>query len=403
MRISTIFKKGFLKYLLFFTLLNFILYFFIWGLGQKTKINVVDYNVGYHYFPDPRALGQKPDIFKSLLVFDAQWYMKIVAEGYPKILGNLPLQKLAVADAATYAFFPLYPMVVFLVNKMVNNIPLTIFIFSNFLILFNFLLLYLFIKTIDSDRVAIKTALLTFLFPMAIVLRSGYAETFFLTLLIIFSYLISKKKFSSAAVIYGLMTITKANSFPLVLILIYEALKSQGKFSLIKKIQHTIFLLFLSGLPLAIFIYYCFQKTGNPFIFLKVRALWYSNTLNWPWLLFSHLLDNLYAMVEFPFLKFHQFASSKVEVVTVALILYLLIKSYRKIPSFLWYISFLFWLFPILTTTLLSYTRYQVVSFPIFYFLAKKLMGWRYVILLAAFVVGIFIVSRYFVGWYWVG
>jgi hypothetical protein len=81
----------------------------------------------------------------------------------------------------------------------------------------------------------------------------------------------------------------------------------------------------------------------------------------------------------------------------------LLVKKRKLLPVKLWWIAFLLWLFPLLTTTPMSFMRYQTVSFPLFLMLANMLKGKVYLMILGLWIIGLLLVGLYFINWYWVG
>lgn len=153
--------------------------------------------------------------------------------------------------------------------------------------------------------------------------------------------------------------------------------------------------------------FFCYVMTGNPLIFIKVRPYWVTNAHLLPSIIrnspFLYLAVNAYNVIEFPFLSWHSFNSSKIDIIATFAVLYLLIKSRGNIPSNLWWISFLLWLFPLLSVEYMSFTRLQIVSFPLFYYLAKKLNGWKFLLVFSIFTISLYVISLYFVNWVWVG
>lgn len=387
------YKNYFFKYLVLFVLINILLFLFIIKFNNKVKLNLRFYNAAVHFYEDPRINSKNFDFFKSTSVYDAQWYLEIAKSGYPKINSNFKLIDFRKNEPHKYAFFPLYPFLLYLVNIPVNNLELTAFFLSMIFTLINFCLLYFFISLIDTKKTSVKTALLLFTFPLSIFYRSFFSEGLFLFLLLLFVIFLYKKKFYLSGVFLGLSLVTRANSLPLVLLIFFDFYKNYKKVLIKSKIIGLIGLIFTIFLPLFIWMLVNYYLTGNFFTFLMVR--------NFSFL--DPLLNNLYRIVEFPFLPSHAFADSKIEVLSVFTLLYFLLKSKRTLDYRLWWIMFSSWLFPLLTTPLISYSRYQIVSFPIFYYLARQLKNWRYSIVFSSFLIGLFFLSLYFVNWYWFG
>lgn len=392
------------KYSILFILLNIVLYVFISLFGARIPLNTLGYKVAYHFYTDERIQGRKTDLFKSLAVFDAQWYLRIAQTGYPKIKGTVSLDALNIDDAPSYAFFPLYPLTITLINSVMHNATISAFVLANIILMINFFLLILLISRLDNFNTGVKTAFLLFSFPLSIFFRSYFSEGVFLTFLLLFSYSLLKKKYIISSFFFGLLTVIKANSIPLFFLILYQYFFSERKIRMHSKIITFALIVLISIAPILLWSLFCFFNTGNPLVYLKVREYWFANSYTMPLKFFvPYMLNNAYSIIEFPFLAWHSFSSSKVEVIAIFAIFTLLIKSRKTIPPMVWGISLLLWLFPLITTTTMSFSRYQIVSYPLFYFLAKKLSGWKYYFCLFIFISTLFVLSIYFVNWYWLG
>src|SRR5215469_3008709 len=105
--------KSFKCSIFIFLLINVFLYLFIFFLHQIVPFNTSYYNYAYHYLPDPRYYHHSFNFLRSLDQWDAQWYISIAAKGYSRAGGSF-----------MYAFYPMYPLTVFVINKIINNIEL---------------------------------------------------------------------------------------------------------------------------------------------------------------------------------------------------------------------------------------------------------------------------------------
>lgn len=397
-------KGPFLKYLAAFILINICLFFFVNRFNNLVSFNRDYYNAAVHFYEDPRITNKKFDFFKSSSVYDSQWYLEIARSGYPKININSKSIDLLNNDLHKYAFFPFYPLLLALINIPINNLELTALYLSAVFMIIDFYLLYLFISLIDTKKTAIKTAFLLFVYPLSIFYRSIFSEGLFLALLLLFTIFLFKKRFYLSALFLGLSLITRANAFPFVLLLFFDFYQSNKNLLNKEKIIKFIKLIFIISFPLFMWLLFNYYQTNNLFAFLKVRDYLVKNSLFSSLItIINPLLNNLYRIIEFPFLPWHAFADSKIEVISVIIIFYLLIKSKKYLDYRLWWIAFGFWIFPLVTTSLISYSRYQVVSFPIFYYLAKRLNNWQYTGVFLTFIIGLFVLSLYFVNWYWFG
>lgn len=385
--------RYFLTYLILFFLLNAGLYFFILKFNSRLPLeSTFHYSRGIdHFIQDTRITQRRFNLLNALVQYDAQWYLKIASLAYPD------LSQLKTPSRLAYAFFPLYPLVLSLFNFLVDNILVTAFIVSNLILVANFCLLYFLMKKYYSKKTIVKSLFLLFCFPGSIFFRSYFAEGLFLLLLIIFAYFLLSKRYWRAAFVLGLLNITKANAFFLNLYLIIDYyLYLRRKKEDWKK---NILLILLISLPFFLWMAYCFHRNQDWFYIFKVRSNWFYEVKVFP----LFFLYNLKKILEFPYLPWHDYYNSKIEVLAILLIGLLLLKNKFTIKKELWWIAFLLWLFPLLSTTTMSFSRYQIVSFPVFLILAKTLKKRSYYLVLAVFICGLLWASLYFVNWYWLG
>ena len=397
-------KKPLVKHLLIFIIINLCFYWFIVKFNNLVPFSHRFYSTAVHFYDDPRIKNQSFNLLKSISVWDGQWYLEIAKNGYPKIDINKTQLDIESNQPHKYAFFPLYPLILSSLNLLINNIELTALLLSSTLLIINFCLLHLFISKIDKPNIAAKTVWLLFLCPWALFYRFYFSEGLFLTILLLFVINLFKKNYFKSSLFLSLLLVTRANGLLLIPLLFCEFIKYHRQQSIKIILFKCLQLLIIIFLPLSIWLLFNYLQTNNFLTILKVRnygvndSLWHSIKT-----IINPLLSNLYRIIQFPYLSFHAFTDSKVEVITVILTGLILKKSRKVIDSRLWLIAFVFWLFPLITTSLISYSRYQIVSFPLFYYLAKKTNQLQYSILIFIFTLGLFCLSLYFINWYWVG
>ena len=163
---------------------------------------------------------------------------------------------------------------------------------------------------------------------------------------------------------------------------------------------------FLSALiiPTGFLLYLCFGyiQTGDwNFYSTAVKSGWgtdFSMTK-------AHILNKLILILRFFSLPLHTFHASKID--TLLLLFFLVAISLmwldRKFPRELTLWSTVLWIAPFLATTdLMSYSRYVIVSFPVFLFLGLR-RGWIKYLLIVFFAVGYFYGLRAVIRYDWVG
>src|SRR3989338_2983125 len=124
-------SKIFIGFFLFIAV-NFILYANIFVNHDKVPFNSLLYfDSAHHFLKDERAVGGQFDFLRAMGQYDAQWYLKIAKTGYPKNPTTVSMEEKSVMDGLTFAFFPLYPLILSFLNKPINNIETTAFVVSN--------------------------------------------------------------------------------------------------------------------------------------------------------------------------------------------------------------------------------------------------------------------------------
>lgn len=391
-------NKQFGLFLLVFILLNIFLYLFITAFHSKIGFNSYNYIYNsHHFFEDGRIKNEKNfNLLRALGQYDAQWYLKIASTGYPKYPQVSKIDDKSTMNGLTYAFFPLYPMILRLVDYLISNIELSAFLVSNILLIVNFASLYFVVGKLFDKNLGLKTAFLIFLFPFSIFFRSYFTEGLQLLLLVWFGYFFVKKNFLISAVFLSLINISKGNLLLLnlvFLILLFRAAFDR-KLSVIR----------LAGLALIIFTpllgwtVFNFLQTGNYLYFYSVQKSWFDCGF-----IFCAPLNNLYVITYFLQLPFHYFHASKIDVFIVFIALVTLIKSRNFLPREWWWMSFAIFITPLLVKDLLSYTRLQMISFPLFLYIASSVNKVSFTILIVVLFAALFFTSLFFVNWYWVG
>lgn len=378
---------------LFFIFVNFGLLLFVVAFNKNIPFSSQNYIINaHHYMVDPRINGGNFNLLNALGQFDAQWYLKIAQDGYPQKPHNFDMNNKKIMDGLSYAFFPFYPLVIHIINLIISNLQLSAFLGSNLIMLLSFLSLFFLVAKLFTQQLALKTTLLVFFYPLSIFFRSYFSEGLFILLLIWFCYFFIQKKWVISGFLLGLLSVTRASGlflWPLFLLYLFWGYKDHS--TKLKDIFKSLVCLFL---PFSLWLIYCFYQTGDSLIFYRVRSNWFQE---FPLYFTSLKVANFFN------LPVHAFRYSQIDIGTLLIFGFLLYISWRKLPTKLWWISFLLWVGPTLTTDTMSFSRYQIVSFPMFIFIAKYLNWWNFLTLLALFIIGLFWVSLYFVNWYWIG
>jgi hypothetical protein len=277
-----------------------------------------------------------------------------------------------------------------------SHIELSAFILANFLLIITFSSLYLVVSRLYSRSLAAKTAWLVFLFPFSVYFRSYYADCLQLLLIIWFLYFLIRKKYLPSAVLLGLLNITKGITLPLNFLL-FIPLTVQLLRHLLRPVK--VFSYFLiAAFPLGLWTLYNYFQTGSPLFFLTVQSSWFHFHPQLP-----PIAYNLLVIFSLPRLPFHSDHYSQIDALTAVISLFLIIKSRKFLSPPLWWTGLTIWVVPFITSDLMSFSRYQAVSFPIFLYLSSRLKAFPYFVLLSFLAVVFFITSLFFVNWHWVG
>jgi len=125
--------------------------------------------------------------------FDGVHYLAVAQHGYTGLINN------------EQAFFPLYPLLISILNKPIGNFFLSAFLISNLCFLGAMIALYKLVKKMYSVHVARWSILFLVCFPTSFFFGSIYTESLFLFLLLVtFLCLNSRKYFLSFT--FGLLS-----------------------------------------------------------------------------------------------------------------------------------------------------------------------------------------------------
>jgi Gpi18-like mannosyltransferase len=380
-------NKTFLLSLSFFLLLNSLFYaataYFYQTVPLQTKIYHTQAN---HYFTDPRINDGNFNLLRAMGGWDAQWYLKIADAGYATRNGM---------DALSYAFFPFYPIVLMVFNGVFANLEVTAFILTNLFLIANFASLYYVISKLYSSSIALRANFLLFLFPFSAYFRYYYAEALFLFLLIWFSYFLIKRRWFVTTFLLSLLVITKPQGLvlvPVYLFYIWQAI-SHDKLPKWKGWSA----MTIGSLPFLAWLRFCYLQTHDSMYWSTVQSVWYKPRS--PIYLLFHNIQTVFSFFSLPF---HSWHASRIDVLSILLVLLLLYKSKKYLKPELWVISLILCISPLVLKDTMSYSRYIIVAFPLAIYAASVIKGKTLIILGSVMYVLLIILSVYFVNWYWV-
>lgn len=218
-------------------------------------------------------------IFDVFARWDSGWYASIVEYGYT----------LSQTEQNTTAFFPFYPLLVWLTEHLVGNILLAGLFVSNVSFLLACIYFYKVSLALTGDEAASKRALLYLcVFPTTFFFSSLYTESLFLLLAVASYYYALKRNWLLAGILAAACSSTRVVGIVMWGVLGLEWMKSHGWtiasslnkeswFNLLGGLRKDwIGLVFVSLAPLGLLAYilYLNGKFGAPFAFLDAQAFW---------------------------------------------------------------------------------------------------------------------------------
>jgi len=331
-------RSNFLIIFSVFTLSRFIIYFF----GTMSNYN----------------FGKKESIINSFCRWDCSWYSDLIKNGY-----DIAPHAHADGNAANWAFFPVFPKVISLLNTIFPFTILEISFFVNNLIFFVALcLLYKYVKTSLSESIAVSTVMLMSFSPYSLYFSVPYTESFFFLFLILVFYFTNKEQWIYAGIAAGLLSGTRVVGVMIVFPMLAMAIKQIGFKNLIQlkteSAYKAILAILVAPLGLFTFMYFLYLKTGDALAFSHIQRAWERFPHNPLTVLFEGLVK--VNTIDFYF--------ATVSLLGIILVFFLLWKKR--------YAEFIFSLLAImipLSTALYAMPRYTFTLFPIYIALAMLL------------------------------
>lgn len=385
----------------------------VWA-GRAYPLDRGSYERNYHhreiigrYLSPPRF-----DFFELWVVSDAQWYNAIAEHGYPS-RDEFPKggprsrpKRIATTDTQLkYVFFPLWPLTIRATQLLLPNVNAAGFVAANVLSLVAMTLLYGFLARRAGRQVAFWTVVLLAASPFAMFFDVPFTESLFLLLVVLTFLACERRRWVLAGVCIGLAAVTRPNGIALLLVppayFIARAVR-QRRWNW--RDAAKLLWLAVAAIPPGLYILLNAVKTGNPLHFCEATGWWGYNqgTLG------ENLINNVYhTLSHFDQLPWHQFHSSQLDYVVLVVCISMLLIGLRLIPAHYSVYAAAVILVPLLTKDLMSFSRYAVVAWPIFYVipvvLRDRARRWVCGVLTLILLVGQFGNIAAFVNWVWVG
>jgi hypothetical protein len=197
-------------------------------------------------------------IFLPFSNWDGQHYLSLADRGYTH------------GRNSSLAFFPLYPLLISLINPIVKNIYLSAFVLNLVLSYLFAYAYYAYSLHYMSRETAQKGLVLVLSYPTAFYLTAFYSEALFLLLLFGFLYYYDARRSYKSLVFALLMPLSRGQSvFAIVAVIIFLAIRMLKKEAINYKYEAcNLFAFVLGGSLYLLFIY---SVTGSPFSGLEIQ------------------------------------------------------------------------------------------------------------------------------------
>jgi hypothetical protein len=289
-------------------------------------------------------------------IWDTGWYLMIAKHGYSASLSP----DINTLNQATYAFFPLFPI-------LIRIIPLDIYIsailISNISLLLTSFFLYKLVLLEYSKDVANKAVFWLFCFPSSFLLSAALSESLFLFLVVLCFYLAKRESpnWVATGVVGFFLALTRPNGFLVMVPLVYEYLKSID--FMLKVMKKSALALMLIPLGTVAFCLYCYYLTGDWLAWVKIRASGWGHHLDNPFnLIWRALFSGDFSKA---------FNASYFIGIVITMLMFRRLSLGYVIYSFLSLASVI----SIGMPSMHSIVRYSSVLFPIFIFFSVSIKG----------------------------
>lgn len=313
--------------------------------------------------------------FKSFSNWDGGHFLGIAEFGY--------------SQKFQYAFFPLYPLIIRLVNEITHNFFWSAILISILSAFLGMHLLYQMVSIFFDKKLAEKVIILILFFPTSFFFLTAYSEGLFFLLVIATFYFLKKKQLFFATVLASLASVTRLAGLSLILGLIVEVVVTYG-------INKKNWYILLAPLGFLIYCWYLYSKMGDPFYFIVAELHW-QRGITIPTVSFWETIKSL-SQSGFINNNFTAFLDLIFAILGVGLA----IRTFRFLPPSFSIYSLVSVLLPLFTPTLASMPRFLLPIFPIFILLAQtknKYLNFGYQ-LISIMLLSIFTIL--FVNGYWV-
>jgi hypothetical protein len=302
-------------------------------------------------------------LFMPWYRWDTGHYIQIAENGY------------SIENPEKSVWPPLYPFLIWALSQVIHPNVLSALLISNSFLILAFALLYLFTVRNYSIEIADRTLALYVTFPTAFFLVAGYTEPIFLCLVLGFFISMHSSKWLLAGILASLAALTRLQGVFLILVMLWQLFCSREKIlSSPRKIPLVLLGILLPAGSLATFFFFIHFSLNLPWPWQTLGNTWNQHT-GFPW---EGIWGNFSALfLGRPVSLYTSPISLALDLLLAILSVIILVVSFRNMPVDQ-FIYACIMLIPALvkvdnTHILVSFSRYFIVIFPFFLFLAQRL------------------------------
>jgi len=199
--------------------------------------------------------------------WDSVWFTRIAEQGYA-----------ATASGNTAAFFPLYPLLMALLNPVLPGDAFVAgLVVANLAFLAALVLTYRLVETETDPATASRTLWYLVAFPTGFFLAAAYNTSLFLALTVASVYALRRQRWWLAGVLGAFATATRSAGLLLLVPFCYEYLRVHGR-----RLRPGALAALIIPAGLVAFMIYTWRVLRDPLAFMHAQAHW-SRHLEWPW------------------------------------------------------------------------------------------------------------------------
>ena len=213
-----------------------------------------------------------PEVLRRVtLGADSLWIINIARGGYEKELFNTNIQH-------TWAYFPLYPLVLGALAKLTGDLPLTGIVLSSSFFLLALIMLHRTVTEFNYDEaIAERTVFYVAAFPVSYFFSMTQTESLFLLLTVACFYAAKRQRWWLAGTWGALASATRFAGVFLIVplaVLYWQNNSSRRKDRGERRIRADAAALLLVPLGLIAYMTYLKSITGNAFAFADIQVAW---------------------------------------------------------------------------------------------------------------------------------